>query len=82
MLSPEVVQRELYAELGALAADWATEARRHMGMVRRELERGAAQIRLVRVMYWEGSLSPLAALDWLNDGRAMLATVSGWDAFE
>jgi hypothetical protein len=79
MIPDEVIHRELYAELGELAVQFLQEARHHLGPIRVELERGAAQIRLVRVMYWEGSVSALAALDWLNDGRAVIRNVRTWE---
>jgi hypothetical protein len=79
VLRPDVVERELYAELGELAAEFSAEARRHLAPIRNELERGAANIRLVRVMYWEGSISALAALDWLNSGRDVVRNVHTWD---
>jgi hypothetical protein len=78
MISAEIAQREIYAELGELAAEFTAEARRHLGPIRRELDRGAAEIRLVRTMYWDGSLSPLAALDWLNAGRSMIRSIHAW----
>jgi hypothetical protein len=74
----DVVAREVYAELGELAGQYTAEARRHHGGVRLELERAAAQIRLTRDLYRQGSISALAALDWLNAGRAMLGTIGAW----
>lgn len=74
----DLVERELYAELGELAAAFTTEARRHHGPTRAELERASGQIRLVRELYWSGSISALAALDWLNTGRALIGGVHAW----
>lgn len=74
----DLVERELYAELGELAAAFTAEARRHRGVVRAELERASGQVRLVRELYWSGSISALAALDWLNTGRAMIGGVHAW----
>lgn len=72
------VHAELYAELGELAGQFTQEARRHHGAVRLELERASAQIRLTRTLYWDGAISALAALDWLNSGRAVLGGVRSW----
>ena len=74
----ELVERELYAELGEQAGAFTAESRHHLGPIRAELERGAAQIRLVRELYWSGSISALAALDWLNTGRAMIEALRTW----
>jgi hypothetical protein len=73
----DLVEREVYSELGELAAAYTAEARRHHGGVRFELERAAAQIRLTRDLYWSGAISALAALDWLNAGRSMLRMLQG-----
>ena len=74
----DLVEREVYSEMGELAAAYLVEARRHHGGVRLELERASAQIRLTRDLYASGAISALAALDWLNAGRAMLGQVHGW----
>jgi hypothetical protein len=72
------VERELYAELGELAAEFTAEARRHTGDDRIELERCAAQVRLIRHLYWTGATSVLTALDWLNAGRTILGSSQAW----
>ena len=67
-----LVQGELYMELGQLAAQYTAAAQVRRGALRAELFRGAQQIRFVRTLYWSGSISPLAALDWLQSGRVIL----------
>lgn len=71
----DLVGLEVYDELGHLAADYVAESRRHTGPIRLELDRAAAQLRFVRSLYFQGSVTVLAALDWLECARTMLAAI-------
>jgi hypothetical protein len=73
VIATDRLQRaELRAELGELAAAFTRESRRHIGATRAELERAAAQVRLVRDLYWMGSYPEQVARDWVASGRALI----------
>jgi hypothetical protein len=76
-----VLERELYSELGQLAAAYRIEARRHFDAgVSRTLEEISHELTDDRIRYWSGKISAGAALACLRLGEAMLEAVAEWDA--
>jgi hypothetical protein len=77
-----VIEREVYAELGTLAAAYRIEARRHFAPALRDLlEDGARIFEGIRHDYWTArTISEADALALYWRGRAMLEVVAGWDA--
>jgi hypothetical protein len=75
------VQRELYSELGTLAAAYRIEARRHLFYpIRDALEDMAREVSSIRVRYWSGIIDDGAAFHAFTMARSMLDDVAEWDA--
>lgn len=76
-----VMERELYSELGTLAAAYRIESRRHTRpAMRHDLEWGAQVMEDIRSRFWVGKLSAGDTVLLLLRGRAILEAVTEWDA--
>jgi uncharacterized glyoxalase superfamily protein PhnB len=81
MISASVMQRELYSELGTLAAAYRIEARRHFhGELSALLDEGAEIVADLRSRYWAGRITPAATVLAMRDAIVILDRVSEWDA--
>lgn len=80
-MTTTTVEREVYSELGQLAAAFRIEARRHLSRpIRDTLEDVARELSAVRVRYWSGKMSTAAALGALLAGEEIIGAVAAWDA--